>query len=204
MTFIVALSAPAMFTWATPGTARRSPPIVLSASSVSCEGVSVVDVSASERIGCDDGSKRWTIGSMISAGNWARTAEIASRTSWVASSVGLLNLKMTMTWANPSVDVERSSSSPEIPAMRSSRRSTTSRSTWSGDAPGYAMPTKTIGASMSGNSSVCSRMSAAMPNTTSAIIVTTVMIGRLMAKSEMNIALDESWAVAARGSGNPG
>ena len=41
---------------------------------------------------------------------------------------------------------------------------------------------------MSGNSSVSRRAHEANPNTTSEIIVTTVMIGRLMAKSEMNIA----------------
>src|SRR5690348_15078736 len=50
------------------------------------------------------------------------------------------------------------------------------------------MATKTIGLSMSGNSSVSSRLKAAKPNTMSAIIVTTVMIGRLIAKSEMNMA----------------
>src|SRR5260221_425901 len=60
--------------------------------------------------------------------------------------------------------------------MRSSRRLTTSRSTTSGAAPGYATPTNTIGCSMSGNSSVSSRASEARPNTTSAIIVTTLMI----------------------------
>src|SRR5947209_11606866 len=49
------------------------------------------------------------------------------------------------------------------------------------------MATNTIGASIAGNSSVSSRASEARPNTTSAIIVTTVMIGRLMAKSEMNM-----------------
>src|SRR5829696_7273019 len=49
------------------------------------------------------------------------------------------------------------------------------------------MPMKTIGASMSGNSSVWSRASAAMPNTARAIVTTTVMIGRRIAKSEMNI-----------------
>src|SRR4051794_18497664 len=41
---------------------------------------------------------------------------------------------------------------------------------------------------MSGNSSVSRRASAAIPNATSAIIVTTVMIGRRIAKSEMNMA----------------
>ena len=187
-TLSVAESAPATFTWATPATARSSPPICWSAIWVSCVGVSVVDVSASETMGSASGSKRWMSGSMISVGSCARTAEMASRTSCVAWSTGLSKLNWTMICANPSVDVERTSSSPLMLATRSSMRSTTSRSTWSGEAPGYATATKTIGASMSGNSSVCSRRSAASPNATSAIIVTTVMIGRLMAKSEMNMA----------------
>ena len=74
-----------------------------------------------------------------------------------------------------------------MPEILSSSRLTTSRSTTSGEAPGYAIATKTIGLSMAGNSSVSKRANAASPNTTSAIIVTTVMIGRLMAKSEMNM-----------------
>src|SRR5438067_10726957 len=49
------------------------------------------------------------------------------------------------------------------------------------------MPTVTTGGAMSGNSSVCSLSSAKIPNTTSASIDTTVMIGRLMAKSEMTM-----------------
>src|SRR5436853_1766243 len=40
---------------------------------------------------------------------------------------------------------------------------------------------------MAGNSSVSRRANEASPKTTNAIIVTTVMIGRLMAKSEMNM-----------------
>ena len=40
---------------------------------------------------------------------------------------------------------------------------------------------------MSGNSSVCSFHNANKPNTTKATIVTTVIIGRLIAKSEMTI-----------------
>src|SRR3954471_12543360 len=56
------------------------------------------------------------------------------------------------------------------------------------------MATNTIGASIAGNSSVSSRASEARPNTTNAIIVTTVMIGRLIAKSEMNMG--ERYSVA--------
>src|SRR6185503_3438609 len=47
---------------------------------------------------------------------------------------------------------------------------------------------------MSGNSSVSSRLSAERPKTTIAIMVTTVMMGRLIAKSEMNIYRSESGA----------
>src|SRR3954470_18018778 len=49
------------------------------------------------------------------------------------------------------------------------------------------MPMKTIGWSRSGYSSVSRRKSDASPKTTSAIIATTVMIGRRIAKSDMNI-----------------
>ena len=56
----------------------------------------------------------------------------------------------------------------------------------SGDAPGYTIPTDTKGGATSGNSSVLSFSSAKMPKTASANIDTTVISGRLMAKSEMN------------------
>src|SRR4029434_10675286 len=62
----------------------------------------------------------------------------------------------------------------------------TSRSTVSGEAPGYGTDTDTMGGETSGNSSVFSWMSAKMPNTTSASMLTTVMIGRRIEKSEMN------------------
>src|ERR1051326_3810074 len=128
------------------------------------------------------------IGSRISCGSCDRTAEIASRMSCVAWSTGLLKTNCTMIWANPSVDVELILSMPLMPEILSSSRVTTSRSTTSGEAPGYAIATNTIGASMSGNSSVSRRAQEAKPKTTSAIIVTTVMIGRLIAKSDMNMA----------------
>src|SRR4029079_10588804 len=117
----------------------------------------------------------------------ARTAEMASRISCVACSTAFENTNCTMICAKPSVDVELILSTPLMPEILSSTLLTTSRSTTSGAAPGYAIATNTIGASMSGNSSVSSRASDARPNTTSAIIVTTVTIGRRMAKSETNI-----------------
>src|SRR5260221_269696 len=60
-------------------------------------------------------------------------------------------------------------------------------STRYGDASGYGMPTTTTGGATSGNSSVFSLSNANKPNTTSATIATTVMRGRLIAKSEMNM-----------------
>src|SRR3954463_11778311 len=51
---------------------------------------------------------------------------------------------------------------------------------------------------MSGNSSVCSRHSANSPNTTSATIVTTVIIGRLIAKSEITIKSAPPWRTTHR------
>ena len=70
--------------------------------------------------------------------------------------------------------------------MCSSIGSMTSRSTVSGDAPGYGIDTDTTGGATSGNSSVLRLKSAKMPNTTSASMVTMVMMGRRMEKSEMN------------------
>ena len=131
-----ALSPPTTFTCATPAIARSSPPIVWSAICVSCGGESTLDVSASDTIGSWFGSKRWMIGSMISAGSCARTAEMASRTSCVAWSTGFENTNWTMICAKPSVDVELILSTPLMPEILSSMRVTTSRSTTSGAAPG--------------------------------------------------------------------
>src|SRR5215212_7980811 len=135
-TFSVALSAPATFTCATPAMARSSPPTTWSPIWVSCAGVRVSEVSASETIGCCAGSKRWTIGSTISVGSCARTAEIASRTSWVASSVGLSNLNWTMIWAKPSLDVEVSWSSLDGRRDRFTRIREEPSEGWATGAPG--------------------------------------------------------------------
>src|SRR4030095_15090025 len=76
---------------------------------------------------------------------------------------------------------------PLIPEISSSIGSMTSRSTTSGDAPGYGTATTTTGASISGYSSVSSCSSATSPNTTRIIMATTVSVGFLIALSEINI-----------------
>ena len=144
-TLSCALSDPTMLTWATPGMARSSAPIVWSASDVISGAVSVVEVMASETIGSVFGSKRWMIGSRISGGSWPRTSEIASRTSCVAWLTSFEKANWTMIWAKPSVELELILSTPLMPESRSSMRVTTSRSTISGAAPGYATATNTIG-----------------------------------------------------------
>src|SRR5205807_6713482 len=78
---------------------------------------------------------------------------------------------------------------PEMAWICSSTGSRTCFSTMSGDAPGYTIPTDTKGGATSGNSSVLSFSNAKMPKTASANIDTTVISGRLMAKSEMNMGV---------------
>src|SRR4051794_30437927 len=55
-----------------------------------------------------------------------------------------------------------------------------------------------IGCCTSGNSSTFSDQSAKMPKTTSATIVTTVTVGRLMARSERNIGSGPPAGLGAR------
>jgi hypothetical protein len=155
-------------------------------------------VSSGERIACDDrvsetigwsfGSKRVRIGSSISCGRSARICDTASRMSCVACCRSFSKLNSTRMVPKPSSDCEVTRSTPLIPAIASSIGSTTSRSTMSGEAPGYGTATLTMGGLTSGNSSVSRFHSANRPNTTSASIVTTVTTGFLMAKSEMNMA----------------
>src|SRR5262245_4359830 len=94
---------------------------------------------------------------------------------------------------------------PLIAWTASSIGSTTSRSTMPGDAPGYGMATETTGGATSGNSSVLSCHSAAMPNTTSAIITTVVITGLRIAKSEISMLArggrDDLGAGCGRGAG---
>ncbi len=93
-----------------------------------------------------------------------------------------------MMMAKPSSDCEVIRSMPLMEEIASSMGSTTSRSTTSGEAPGYGSATDTTGGLTSGNSSVSRLTSAKAPNTTSASMVTMVMMGLRMAKSEIHIA----------------
>jgi hypothetical protein len=113
--------------------------------------------------------------------------EISSRTSCIACCESLPKSNSTMMLAKLSSEFDCMRSMPLMPEMTSSIGSMTSRSTTSGDAPGYGMAMTTTGASISGNSSVFSWNSATIPNRESASIETIVRTGRLMATSEMNM-----------------
>src|SRR5215831_1303028 len=76
---------------------------------------------------------------------------------------------------------------PVMEPICSSTGLSTSLSTTSGDAPGYTMPTVRNCGVTSGNSSVLSVSRANVPKITSVTMATTVISGRLMAKSEMII-----------------
>ena len=136
------------------------------------------------------GSKRLRTGSRMSGGSWGRTADMASRTSCMAWSMSLENTNDTTICPKPSVDVEFSLSSAAdarqlvLDAGRRPRaRPRRARR------PDRRRRRRRPAARCPGNSSVSSRSSDASPKTTSAIIETIVMIGRLMAKSEMNTAV---------------
>src|SRR5687767_8088060 len=115
--------------------------------------------------------------------------EISSRISCVACCGSFSKTNSTMMLPKLSSELEVIRSTPLMPEMTSSIGSITSRSTTSGDAPGYGIATTTIGASISGNSSVSSCVNATMPKTTRISIPTTVSTGRLMAVSEMNMTV---------------
>ena len=164
---------------------------------MSCAGDNVVENSDSVMIGKSFGLNLLRMGSSISCGRSWRLRLIASRISCVASCSPLENTNFVMTVAKPSRASPLIDSTPEIDWIASSIGSRTSRSTCSGDAPGYTIVVTTTGGDTSGNSSVCSFSSETRPNPTSVSMDTTVISGRLMAKSEMNIG-DREWCRVKR------
>ena len=91
-----------------------------------------------------------------------------SRMSCVASCRSLAKMNSTVMTPKLSSALLWIFLTPLIAEICSSIGSMTSRSTVSGEAPGYGTATDTMGGETSGNSSVFSWTSAKMPNTTSA------------------------------------
>ncbi len=98
-------------------------------------GVSFDDT-ASDTMGCADGSNVCTMGSSMSPGNSERTVEILARTSLAASSESRERSNSMMTCETPSSETDVMSSTPWTGLNACSSRSETSRSIVSGLAPG--------------------------------------------------------------------
>ncbi len=180
---------PTTRTSATPVTPRNCRVRPGSAIRVRSPPVSVLDASVSCTIGKSFGSNLVRIGSSISGGRSLRICEMPSRMSCVASCRSLAKMNSTVITPKLSSALLWIFLTPLIAEICSSIGSMTSRSTVSGEAPGYGTATDTMGGETSGNSSVFSWTSAKMPNTTSASMLTTVMIGRRIEKSEMNTSV---------------
>ncbi len=188
-TLSCALSPPTTFTCATPAIARSSPPIVWSASCVSCGGESTLDVSASDTIGSvirieplDD--RLENLRGELRAHGRDRVAYVLRR---LVDRFRERELDDDLREAvgRRRVDLVDAADAGELvlDARDDFALDDVRRRAGIGDADEDDRLRR-----WSGNSSVSSRASDASPNTTSAIIVTTVMIGRLIAKSEMNMS----------------
>ena len=182
------LSEPPTLTVATPGMPRNLSANWSSAKREISAWLWLDEDRASCMMGCAAGSRRCRIGSRISTGNLKRTDAMALRTSSAATTRFLSKLKMRMSVALPSAEVERSWSTPEMPCSAFSMRLTTSRSTVSGEAPGYGMLTTRTGCSTSGIWLTRSLERANRPSAISATMMTIIATGRLMLNSDRNIA----------------
>src|SRR6185369_12464719 len=113
---------------------------------------------------------------------------MAFRTSSEATDMSFLKSNCSWICAWPSEAVERSSCTCEMLCRDFSTRLMISRSTVSGDAPGYGMFTTIIGSSTSGRSLTRSFLNAISPTHISTMTIATVVTGCLMLKLERNMA----------------
>ena len=127
---------PSTFASATPLMPRNSRVIPGSAMRVSSGAVSTDELSESCTMGRSCGSNRLSTGSFISTGRSLRMVEILSRMSCDACCRSFSKTNITVMLAKPSCAVPLILSTPLMPLTASSTRSSTSRSTTSGDAPG--------------------------------------------------------------------
>ena len=181
------LSEPFTVTLATPSMARRRSASLSSARREISAWLWLLDDSARFMIGWADGSTRCRIGSRISTGSFQRTPAMALRTSSDASIRLRLKSNCSTIVALPSFAYELISVTPVIACIGFSRRSSSSRSLVSGDAPGYGMLTTMIGMSTSGFWFTRSLESASRPMHIMPMISTTVAMGFLTLKLERNI-----------------
>jgi hypothetical protein len=128
---------PTTFTPPTPGIDSKRVATTSSAMSVSSRTGRSALCSAIDMIGESFGSKRWMIGSSMSCGSCRRMRATLPCTSCSASIGFAESSSRTRTFELPSDDVEVTSRIPWTVLTASSIGLESSRSTTSGDAPGY-------------------------------------------------------------------
>ena len=199
LTAISRLDDPISFALATPGMLSSRRLIFRSASVVRSRGDMVVDWTASEMIGIALKSNFSMTGSFIPSGSSRRTALIFARASCETSLTFTSRLNSTMTDDSPSREIELTCLTPAIGLTASSIFLVTSRSTVSGDAPGYSVMIDSTGISTSGIMSIGSRRTEKMPSVTSVRIITVATTGRLMDRFERNMATPlRPWTTTTR------
>ena len=139
-------------------------------------------------------SNFWMTGSFIPSGSSRRMALILARASCETSLTFTSRLNSTMTDDSPSREIELTCFTPAIGFTASSIFLLTSRSTVSGDAPGYSVMIDSTGISTSGIMSIGRRRAENTPSVTSVSIITVATTGRLMDRLERNMAtLPRPW-----------
>ena len=113
---------------------------------------------------------------------------IFARASCETSLIFTSRLNSTMTDERPSREIELTCLTPAIGLTASSIFRLTSRSTVSGEAPGYSVMIESTGISTSGIMSIGSRRYENRPSVTSVSIITVATTGRLMERFERNMA----------------
>ncbi len=180
--------APTSLARATPVMFSRRRLIVRSASAVRSRGAIVVDRTASDMIGIAWKSNFWMTGSLMPAGRSRRIALIFARASCETSLILTSSSNSTTTVEKPSREIDWTCLTPAIGLTASSIFRLTSRSTASGEAPGYSAMIERTGISTDGISSIGSRRAENNPSVTRVSIITVATTGRLMERLERNIA----------------
>src|ERR1051325_5925686 len=138
-------------------------------------------------------------GSSMSSGNFPRTRDTLSRTSWAeASTLRLSSNSMVMALTCSRLD-DVIDLIPSMVFNSSSSTSVTSVSMTSGLAPSRVVVTETTGGSISGYSRKGKRVSAINPNNTMAALIMLAKIGRLMETSDKAMARNEGVKDEGRG-----
>ena len=143
---------------------------------------------ASEMAGIAAKSNFWITGSFMLSGNSRRIALIFARASCDTSLTLISRLNSTTTDDRPSRDVDWTCLTPEIELTASSILRLTSRSTVSGDAPGYSVRIESTGISTLGIRSTGRRRHEKIPSVTSVSIITVATTGREIDRFERNMA----------------